>query len=374
LIPVAGLILARGVLRQHAETVALATDFAFTAVLAGRLLIPTTTLSGTALFLSLKMLATAVLWPWRPQLQYVSAAGTLVLYYVVLTWSDRSLSQTHQMVGPLIAAVLACVGATIADRTRQSLWRQGVELEAAERRTRALLEGERILAAIAREITVLSDLGTALDRINSLTAAALGCEFSITYLMDDARRELAAAATNASQPELRAQILAVRGPFETPIVAELLAGRTVVINDPAAQRWFDPAQLERDGVRHVALTPITGKGAVLGVLTITRTTTARPFDQRETSLLKAIAAQAAIAIENARLFEGLAKSEASYRALFERATDLIVVLEEGGGLRFANQAALDFAGVDADGLRELCWQDFVDDGGRRHIERRLAIG
>jgi PAS domain S-box-containing protein len=373
-IPLVGLLLVRGALVQHPEGVALATDLAFSAVLAARLLLPTTTVSGTALFLSLKLLATALLFPWQPQLQYISAVSTTVLYYAAIILSGRTLDATHQLAGPLIGAVLSCVGAAAADRTRKALWQQSVDLTTAERRTRTLLDAERLLASIAREIAVLTDLHTTLERINSLTAAALGCDFSNTYLMDDGRREAAAAATNASDPAVRAQIMAGRGSFELPVLTELLRGRTITINDRATQPWFDPVKLEQLGVHCVALTPITAKGAVVGVLTVTRTRSAQPFDEREISLLKAIAAQAATAIENARLFEGLVSSEARYRDLFERATDLIFVVEEDGALRCANRAALDFIRACSDGLPALRWQDVVTDAVRRQIERRIAVG
>jgi PAS domain S-box-containing protein len=372
-IPLLGVVLACGPLRRHAEGVALASDLCFTAVLAGRLLLPTTTLSGTALFLSLKMLATAVLFPWHPQLQYLSAASTMLLYYVATALSGRTPDATHQIVGPFIGAALSCAGAGGADRTRRALWQQGVDLAAAEQRTRALLEVERILAAIAREIAVLSDLRTALDRVNSLTAAALFCDYSNTYLIDDERGEATAAATNACDPAMRAQILSVRTPIERPVLAELLQGRTVVINEPATQRWFDPTELAQMGIHSLALTPITAKGKVVGVLTVTRTTNREPFDDRQISLLKAIAAQAAIAIENARLFDGLALSEARYRDLFERATDLIFVVDEGGPLRFANRAALEFLRLDGERLRGARWHDLVTETGRRQVERRIAL-
>jgi PAS domain S-box-containing protein len=370
-VPLLALVLARGACAAHAERLALATDLAFTAVLAGRLFLPATTESGTALFLSIKLLATATLFPWQPRLQYVSAASTMLLYFAAMGLTGRTFEATHQVAGPFIAAALSCLGAAVADRMRRALWQQGADLAAAEQRTRSLLDAERVLTAIAREISVLTDLGTALNRVNILTAAALSCDFSITYLIDDQRGEVAAAATNASQPEMRAQILAVRRSVEQPLVAELLQGRTVVINDPDDQPWFDRAELA--GIRSVALTPIAAKGKVLGVLTGTRTESPLPFDDRQVALLEAIAAQAAIAIENARLFEGLQTSEARYRDLFQRATDLILVVDENGPLRFANQAALDFIHTDAAHLPELRWQDLVTESARRRIERRLAV-
>jgi signal transduction histidine kinase len=75
-----------------------------------------------------------------------------------------------------------------------------------------------------------------------------------------------------------------------------------MINDPNDQAWFQRSELA--GLRCVALAPITAKGKTLGALTATRRTNAEPFDDRQVALLSAIAAQAGIAIENARLFDG----------------------------------------------------------------------
>ena len=66
------------------------------------------------------------------------------------------ITESHQLVGPLIGAALGCVGATLADRTRRESWKQSVALAASDQRTRSLLDAERILVAIAREISVLS--------------------------------------------------------------------------------------------------------------------------------------------------------------------------------------------------------------------------
>jgi hypothetical protein len=90
------LVLVRGPLQSRAELVALGIDLFYTAVLVGRLLLPETTGSGTALFLSLKMLATAVLFPWSAQLQYVSVAISLALYFGMIAVSGRSVEDRGQ--------------------------------------------------------------------------------------------------------------------------------------------------------------------------------------------------------------------------------------------------------------------------------------
>jgi PAS domain S-box-containing protein len=374
LVPPLALLLARGPLRRHVEATVLGADALFTALLTARLLIPSITVSGTALFLVLKLIATALLFPWHPLFQYASAAATLAAYFAAMLISGREFTDSHQIVGPLLGAALGCVGATLGDRARRSGWQQSVALAASERRARALLESERTLVAIAREISVLSDLSTVLDRINSLTATALQCDFSTTLLIDPQRRQAVATASSASDPKVRARILAIQAPLDTPLMGEVLAGRSVLINDPATQPWLPPADLARDRVRRMAVTPVVTKGNVVGLLVVTRTQPeAPPFDDRHMALLKAIATHAAIAIDNARLFDGLTKSEASYRDLFERATDLIFVIDEYGGIRFANQAALDFVGIAPAAITDMRWHQFVTAESRQLVQRRIDL-
>ena len=137
-IPLLALALARGPFRGRVERVALGADLAYTAVLAGRLLLPTTTVSGTALFLSLKMLATALLLPWDARTQYVSAFITVVLYWGLLAMHEQTAVQgwppVHQLVGPLIGALLSATGAAAGERSRRALFLQNLRLARSQQR------------------------------------------------------------------------------------------------------------------------------------------------------------------------------------------------------------------------------------------------
>ena len=144
--PVVAVWLLRGPLRRFPEWIALAFDLVFTATLAHMLLQPTTTTSGSALFFSLKMLATALFFPWSARLQYLSASITLLLYWSVIAISGRvtdPAASLHQLLGPLIAALFSAAGAATADRTRERLFQRSVSLAASETQTRALLEAVR---------------------------------------------------------------------------------------------------------------------------------------------------------------------------------------------------------------------------------------
>lgn len=145
-IPVVAVWLARGPFRQFPEWVALTFDMAFTGALAHMLLQPTTTTSGSALFFSLKMVATALFFPWGARLQCLSAGITLSLYWSVVLLSGRATdpaASLHQLLGPLIAALFSAAGAASADRARERLFQHSVSLAASEARTRALLESVR---------------------------------------------------------------------------------------------------------------------------------------------------------------------------------------------------------------------------------------
>ncbi len=177
LIPVITVWLVRRPLQHHPEAVALGFDMAFTASLALMLLQPTTTTSGSALFFSLKMLATALFLPWSARLQYVSAAVTLALYGSVLLATGRALEPgpaLHQILGPLIAAVFSVAGATAADRQREGLFRRGVELAASEARIRAQQREQQVIFDSVPAYIWYKDTNNQIVRVNQPAADSMG--------------------------------------------------------------------------------------------------------------------------------------------------------------------------------------------------------
>lgn len=80
------------------------------------------------------------------------------------------------------------------------------------------------------------------------------------------------------------------------------------------QRWFDPSRVHRAGLRSVFTVPLLHKDGVIGVVGLDspRFNAAHPPDADDIARLEALAAQAAIAVVNARLYE---KSERDRRRL-----------------------------------------------------------
>ena len=106
----------------------------------------------------------------------------------------------------------------------------------------------------------------------------------------------------------------------------MLERRTVHIPDRS-----DPATLAEfpDNVARLAIAtlsvPLVHDGAAIGVLTVGRDV-ARSYSPREIALMATFADQAAIAIENAHLFEELNDSNASLREALEQQTATAEVL------------------------------------------------
>lgn len=373
LVPLVALVLAGRPFCLRIEPLVAAADMAYTAALTLRLFYPTGTTSGVALFLALKMVAASVLFPWSVQRQVTSALATLGLFGAAMLLAGRTADAAHVYLGPLIGAVLSVVGVVRVDGTRRVLFQQSADLLESERGLRSLLRSERTLVDIAREISALTDLGSLLDRLCRRTAFALACDFSGLFLVNDERRSLAPAAGYSHDERMARRLRDQSAPFEHPLVSELLRGRTVVINDLGRQTWLPREAIEDTALQNVAYVPIEVKGRVVGVLAAGRTGRWSPFDEQQVALLKGVAAQAAVAIDNALLFQKLGASEARYRDLFERANDLIFVVEEAGPIRFANQAALEFIGAKEAEIATLRWPEFLSATSVAEQQRRLGI-
>ena len=374
MIPVVGFVLLRGAPTATIEAGTLALDVLYTLTMTSRLLLMGTNVSSLALFLSLKMLATAVLFPWQAYVQHVSLSLSLLLYCLMFLLSGRTISSAHVLVGPFIAAILSAAGATRADQVRRQLFRHSAELSASETELRSALQSEKALVSISREISELTDVHSLLERTNRRAAEALNCDFSTTLLVDEQLGKLAEASAFVTSRHRSSSSRSYETTTDSPTALEVLGGRAIVINDPEQQPWVDDALIKRHHIKRLALAPIIAKGRVMGILTAGRTTAGAEFDDRALALLQGLAAQSAIAIENARLFADLSASETRYRDLFERSNDLIFVVAESGGFRFANQAALSFLRVSTAELQNLSWRELLTPISLSRVERRMRLG
>ncbi|MBI1880276.1 MAG: GAF domain-containing protein [Chloroflexi bacterium] len=89
--------------------------------------------------------------------------------------------------------------------------------------------------------------------------------------------------------------------------------------------------------------PVLSNGRVVAVLNA-ESSRLNAFDQEDLRLFNAIAAELAVALENARLFSEIRAAEANYRDLFDNANDFIFTLDSNFRVSSANKVALKTTG------------------------------
>ncbi|MDF1500998.1 MAG: PAS domain S-box protein [Anaerolineales bacterium] len=107
--------------------------------------------------------------------------------------------------------------------------------------------------------------------------------------------------------------------------------------------------------------PMIAGEEIIGVLTFDRKTV-DPFEPEEIETASLFAAQAAIALQNAQLYEGLKDSEANYRSIFEGIQDAIYVEAQDGTILDANERACELYGFSREEFLQLSAADLIPEG------------
>jgi len=154
--------------------------------------------------------------------------------------------------------------------------------------------------------------------------ALCGAERGTLFLYDGAKFK---AAVAHGYPEdvvehLRAGVVLVSRH------APLFAGNHVHIADLTQVEEGQTSRIVsgRGGVRTNLLVPLFSNGAVLGMISCNRTEV-RPFSDKEIALIENFAAQAVIAIENARLLDEIRRRQAELRVTFDNMGDGVVMFD-----------------------------------------------
>ena len=162
--------------------------------------------------------------------------------------------------------------------------------------------------------TAERDLQRLLDRVVQTVVDFMNVKAAGLRLLNRRTNELTIkAVANLSREYLdKGKILLRDSVLDTEAVT---TGEVVYIEDEQTDpRVMYPAQTRREGIVSALLAPLTYKGRPIGVLRV-YTARRRRFSSWEISLVKAIAAQAAAAIENARLYADQLQAESMRRQM-----------------------------------------------------------
>jgi PAS domain S-box-containing protein len=136
----------------------------------------------------------------------------------------------------------------------------------------------------------------------------------------------------------------------------------VMLDDAAAELPFatDPYVRERQA-RSVLCIPLMAQAKLIGALYLENNLTTRAFAAARIAVVKLLASQAAIALENARLYRDLAEREAKIRRLVDANIIGIFISKRDGRVVEANDAFLKMVGYDREDLaaERVRWTDLT---------------
>jgi signal transduction histidine kinase/putative methionine-R-sulfoxide reductase with GAF domain len=186
----------------------------------------------------------------------------------------------------------------IADQTAGAIVKSRL-LEESQRRARQLTT----LNEITRQLTSTLESEPLLKNILENAVSILNCEAGSLFLVDEQTDELIFKVTVG--PPSSANLMGQRLPPGSGIVGRAVHTRKPVIDNDAQKSGSRHAATDQQTgfvSRTLLAVPLQVKDRVLGVIEIINRKDGLPFGDDDQNLLTAFAGQAAVAIENARLY------------------------------------------------------------------------
>jgi PAS domain S-box-containing protein len=231
----------------------------------------------------------------------------------------------------------------------------------------------KVSQAVSAEI-VLEKL---LDTLMRTAMAQAGAERVLLTLARGATQRIAAEATTSGDTvtvHLRDEAVAGTVLPESVLHYVLRTRESVILDDAAAQSPFAAdSYIRQRQARSVLCLPLLNQAKLIGVLYLENNLAPRVFAPARLAVLKLLASQAAISLENTRLYRDLAEREAKVRRLVE-ANIIGIFFSRKGVIVEANRAFLKMVGYDRDDLLagRVRWIDLTPPEWRDRHEQAIA--
>ncbi|QKK28143.1 AAA family ATPase [Rhizobium indicum] len=232
----------------------------------------------------------------------------------------------------------------------------------------------KISQAVSGEI-VLQKL---IDTVLRTALEQAGAERGLLILPRGGESRVTAEATTGGETvvvQMRDEIVTAITLPQSLLHYVLRTNESVVLDDASAQNPFsaDPYICQHHA-RSILCVPLFNQGQLTGVLYLENNLAPRVFAPARIAVLKLLASQAAISLENTRLYRDLAEREAKIRRLVKANIIGIVIWDIEGRILEANDAFLRMVGYDREDLASgrLCWTDLTPVEWRDRDARTVA--
>jgi PAS domain S-box-containing protein len=204
-------------------------------------------------------------------------------------------------------------------------------------------------------------LGELIKTLLRIAVEHAGAERGLLILFQgDEPRIAAEATTGRGQVEV---VLRQSAPSAAELPESVLhyvirTRESVILDDGLAQNPFSADEyIYQKHARSVLCLPLVKQAKLIGVLYLENNLASRVFTPTRITVLELLAAQAAISLENARLYNDLREREARIRRLVDSNIVGIVIWDVQGRIIEANQAFLDIVGYAREDLASLRWTE-----------------
>jgi PAS domain S-box-containing protein len=198
------------------------------------------------------------------------------------------------------------------------------------------------------------ELGKLIETLLKITIEHAGAERGLLILFpDDEPRIAAEATTGRGQVEVTLRQTAASS-AELPESVLNYVMRTqerVILDDASAQNPFAADEyIGQKHARSVLCLPLVKQSKLIGALYLENKLASHVFTPARISVLELLASQAAISLENARLYNDLGEREARIRRLVDSNIIGIMIGDSRGRIIEANEAFLDLLGYGREDL------------------------
>jgi PAS domain S-box-containing protein len=199
-----------------------------------------------------------------------------------------------------------------------------------------------VLYRASQMLSASLDLSTVLTTILEQTVISVGATGGVLYLLDANRRPLDQLSTGDMALNLPKEKL--EAIFERGAAGWALSHlEPAVINDTSIDpRWVKTEEGGR--VRSAIIVPLVGRGGVPGLLVLNHNELGH-FTQEHIAVLSSLAAQAAISLDNARLFAQARNERQKLLAILDSSADAVVVVDNNMRITLVSPVAEQLLGL-----------------------------
>ncbi|HRP97980.1 MAG TPA: ATP-binding protein, partial [Rhodocyclaceae bacterium] len=241
------------------------------------------------------------------------------------------------------------------------------------------------IASVIKASQTISDeivLERLLDRLMHLALANAGAQRGMMIMRRHEQLFIEAEAGLEQPPRLFPSLPLEKGGDELPVSIVNYVARTrepVVLGDATGQQMFaQDGYIRAKRPRSLLCIPILYHGELTALLYLEHFESRDVFDRHRLKTLQILAAQAAISIENAKLYLSLQQSEREYRSLFENAVEGIFRVNATGRFISANPALVRMLGYNdseafLNSVTDVTSQCFIDHDDLRRFLGKLNM-